>query len=78
MTLGSASYLIATIFLGLAARSCFLPGFRILRRLPWAVVFVISGAAVAHLQPWFLHSWKQISTLWGPEDGRAIGSEHSS
>ena len=47
MTLGSASYLISTIFMGFGGAKLFLPGFRVLRRLPWAAVFVISGAAVA-------------------------------
>jgi DNA segregation ATPase FtsK/SpoIIIE, S-DNA-T family len=66
MTLGSASYLIATIFLGFGGAKLLLPGFRILRRLPWAVVFVISGAAVAELQPWFLHSWRHDFNIMGP------------
>jgi DNA segregation ATPase FtsK/SpoIIIE, S-DNA-T family len=66
MTFGSASYLIATIFLGFGGAKLCLPGFRILRRLPWAVVFVISGAAVAHLQPWFLHSWRRDFNIMGP------------
>jgi DNA segregation ATPase FtsK/SpoIIIE, S-DNA-T family len=66
MTFGSASYLIATIFLGFGGAKLCLPGFRILRRLPWACVFVISGAAVAHLQPWFLHSWRRDFNIMGP------------
>jgi S-DNA-T family DNA segregation ATPase FtsK/SpoIIIE len=66
MTLGSASYLIATIFLGFGGAKLFIPGFRILRRLPWAAVFVISGAAVAHLQPWFLHTWRHDFNIMGP------------
>ena len=66
MTLGSASYLIATIFLGFGGAKLLLPGFRILRRLPWAVVFVISGSAVAHLQPWFLHDWRHDFNIMGP------------
>src|ERR1700731_1506232 len=66
MTLGSASFLIATIFLGFGGAKLFLPGFQILRRLPWAVVFVISGAAVAELQPWFLHSWRHDFNIMGP------------
>jgi S-DNA-T family DNA segregation ATPase FtsK/SpoIIIE len=66
MTLGSASYLIATIFLGFGGAKLCLPGFRIMRRLPWAVVFVISGAAVAHLQPWFLHTWRHDFNIMGP------------
>jgi DNA segregation ATPase FtsK/SpoIIIE, S-DNA-T family len=66
MTLGSASYLIATILLGFGGAKLCLPGFRILRRLPWAVVFVISGATVAHLQPWFLHTWRRDFNIMGP------------
>jgi DNA segregation ATPase FtsK/SpoIIIE, S-DNA-T family len=66
MTFGSASYLIATIFLGFGGAKLCLPGFRIMRRLPWAVVFVISGAAVANLQPWFLHSWRRDFNIMGP------------
>jgi S-DNA-T family DNA segregation ATPase FtsK/SpoIIIE len=66
MTLGSASYLIATILLGFGGAKLFLPGFRILRRLPWAIVFVISGAAVADLQPWFLHAWRRDFNIMGP------------
>jgi S-DNA-T family DNA segregation ATPase FtsK/SpoIIIE len=66
MTLGCASYLIATILLGFGGAKLFLPGFRILKRLQWAVVFVVSGAGVAHLQPWFLHSWKHDFNVLGP------------
>src|SRR3984885_15437137 len=66
MTLGSAPYLIATILLGFGGAKLCLPGFRILRRLPWAVVFVISGATVAHLQPWFLHTWRRDFNIMGP------------
>src|ERR1700726_4502023 len=66
LTLGSASYLISTIFLGFGGAKLFVPGFRILRRLPWAIVFVISGAAVADLQPWFLHAWRRDFNIMGP------------
>jgi DNA segregation ATPase FtsK/SpoIIIE, S-DNA-T family len=66
MTIGCASYLVATILLGFGGAKLFLPGFRILKRLQWAVVFVISGASVAHLQPWFLHAWKHDFNIMGP------------
>ncbi|MBV8143343.1 MAG: DNA translocase FtsK [Verrucomicrobia bacterium] len=66
MTLGSASYLVATVFLGFGGAKLFLPGFRILRRLPWVVVFVMSGAAVAHLQPWVLQNWRRDFNIMGP------------
>src|ERR1700736_4993150 len=66
MTLGGASYLISAVFLGFGGGKLFPPGFRILRRLPWAVVFVMSGAAVAHLQPWFLQNWRHDFNIMGP------------
>jgi DNA segregation ATPase FtsK/SpoIIIE, S-DNA-T family len=66
MIFGSASYLIAAILLGFGGAKLFLPGFRILKRLPWAAVFVISGASVAHLQPWFLHTWRHDFNIMGP------------
>jgi DNA segregation ATPase FtsK/SpoIIIE, S-DNA-T family len=66
LTLGAASYLIATIFLGFGGAKLFLPGFRIIKRLPWAVAFIVSGASVLHLQPWFLHTWRHEFNVMGP------------
>jgi S-DNA-T family DNA segregation ATPase FtsK/SpoIIIE len=66
LTLGAASYLIATIFLGFGGAKLFLPGFRIIKRLPWAVAFIVSGASVLHLQPWFLHTWRHEFNIMGP------------
>jgi S-DNA-T family DNA segregation ATPase FtsK/SpoIIIE len=66
LTLGAASYLIATIFLGFGGAKLFLPGFRIIKRLPWAVAFIVSGASVLHLQPWFLHTWRHEFNITGP------------
>jgi len=66
LTLGAASYLIATVFLGFGGAKLFLAGFRIIKRLPWAVAFIVSGAAVLHLQPWFLHTWRHEFNIMGP------------
>ena len=66
LTLGAASYLIATVFLGFGGAKLFLAGFRIIKRLPWAVAFIISGASVLHLQPWFLHTWRHEFNIMGP------------
>ena len=66
LTLGAASYLIATIFLGFGGAKLFLAGFRIIKRLPWAVAFIVSGASVLHLQPWFLHTWRHEFNIMGP------------
>jgi DNA segregation ATPase FtsK/SpoIIIE, S-DNA-T family len=66
LTLGAGSYLVATIFLGFGGAKLFLPNFRIAKRLPWALLFLISGASVIHLQPWFMHNWKQEFNILGP------------
>jgi S-DNA-T family DNA segregation ATPase FtsK/SpoIIIE len=66
MTLGAASYLVATIFLGFGGAKLFLPNFHIAKRLPWALLFLISGASVIHLQPWFMHNWKHEFNILGP------------
>jgi S-DNA-T family DNA segregation ATPase FtsK/SpoIIIE len=66
LTLGAASYLVATIFLGFGGAKLFLAGFRIIKRLPWAVAFIVSGASVLHLQTWFLHNWRHEFNIMGP------------
>jgi DNA segregation ATPase FtsK/SpoIIIE, S-DNA-T family len=66
LVFGAAAYLVTIIFLGCGGAKLFLPGFRLAKRVPWAFLFVISGAAVAHLQPWFLGSWKSEFNILGP------------
>jgi S-DNA-T family DNA segregation ATPase FtsK/SpoIIIE len=63
---GAAAYLVACIFLGFGGAKLFLPGFRIFKRLPWATLFVLTGAALAQIQPWFLHNWEQKIKVEGP------------
>jgi DNA segregation ATPase FtsK/SpoIIIE, S-DNA-T family len=65
LTLGAAAYLVASLFLGFGVAKLFLPGFRILKRLPWAVLFVITGSVLVQLQPWFLNGWQQEFKLIG-------------
>ncbi|MBV9998183.1 MAG: DNA translocase FtsK [Verrucomicrobia bacterium] len=74
MTVGVASYLVVSILLGFGGAKLFFPGFQISKRLLWALVFVASGASMAHLQPWFLHSltWKHEFVDLGP--GGWVGS----
>jgi S-DNA-T family DNA segregation ATPase FtsK/SpoIIIE len=66
LTLGAASYLVATVFLGFGGSKLFLPSFRIMRRLPWALVFMVSGASLINLQPWVLTTWKHDFNIMGP------------
>jgi len=66
LTLGAAAYLVASLLLGFGVAKLFLPGFRIFKRLPWALLFVVTGSALTQLQPWFLRSWEQQFKLLGP------------
>ena len=74
--LGAAAYLVACVFLGFGGAKLFLPGFRIFKRLPWAALFVLTGAALAQIQPWFLRNWEQKIKVEGPGGfaGKWIGS----
>ena len=73
---GAAAYLVACVFLGFGGAKLFLPGFRILKRLPWAALFVLTGAALAQIQPWFLRNWEQEFKVEGPGGfaGKWIGN----
>jgi DNA segregation ATPase FtsK/SpoIIIE, S-DNA-T family len=74
--LGAAAYLVACVFLGFGGAKLFLPGFRIFKRLPWVILFVLTGAALAQLQPWFLRNWEQEFKVEGPGGvaGKWIGN----
>ena len=52
---GAASFFVAVVLFGYGAVKLICPGWRLLRRLPWAVVFVVSAACIAHFQPSVLH-----------------------
>ncbi len=52
---GAASFLVAALLLGFGAVKLFVPNVRVRRRLPWAALFVVCGACLAQLQPWFIH-----------------------
>ncbi|HXL26987.1 MAG TPA: DNA translocase FtsK 4TM domain-containing protein, partial [Chthoniobacterales bacterium] len=73
---GAAAYLVACVFLGFGGAKLFLPGFRILKRLPWAALFVLTGAALVQIQPWFLQNWEQEFKVEGPGGfaGKWIGN----
>jgi S-DNA-T family DNA segregation ATPase FtsK/SpoIIIE len=66
LTLGAASYLVAAIILGFGGSKLFLPSFGIIRRLPWALLFTISGASLVNLQSWVLRTWRHDFNIMGP------------
>ena len=55
--LGAASYLLAVMLLGFGAGKMFFPKVRMADRIGWAALFLICGASLLHLQPWFLQNW---------------------
>jgi len=77
LTLGAAAYLLSSLLLGFGVAKLFLSGFRILTRLPWAFIFVVAGAALVQLQPWFLHGWEKQFNVRGPggELGYWVGAD---
>ncbi|MEO7932461.1 MAG: DNA translocase FtsK [Chthoniobacterales bacterium] len=70
LCIGAASYLVAALLLGYGGVKLAL-GSPLLRRLPWVVVFIVSGACLAQMQPWFLQSWAREFNNDGP--GGTIG-----
>ncbi|MDD5349472.1 MAG: DNA translocase FtsK [Chthoniobacteraceae bacterium] len=52
--LGSASFFLAVVLFGYGAVKLICPGWRILRRTPWAAAFILSAATLAHFRPSFI------------------------
>ncbi len=63
---GAASYLVAVIVFGCGAAKLMNPGFRALRRLPWALVFLLSAACLLQMQTFSLQEWHHIMKVRGP------------
>src|SRR5438477_12155062 len=64
--IGAASYLLAAILLGFGAAKLFYSGLRVTPRIPWIVLFIISGACLSQWQPWYLQGWKYAYNVQGP------------
>ena len=62
---GVASFLVAALLLGFGGVKLFVPGVRVQRRLGWMIVFVLCGAGLAQVQPWFIH-WNPDFNAHGP------------
>ena len=63
---GAASFLIAALLLGFGGAKLFVPAMDVARRLGWMILFVLSGACLAQLQPWFLHHLHGDFNAHGP------------
>ncbi|MEX0679734.1 MAG: DNA translocase FtsK [Pirellulales bacterium] len=65
--LGAASYLLAVVLIGFGGAKFLSHGLRLDRkRWAWIGAFVVTGACLAGIQPWFLQSWKEHFNILGP------------
>jgi DNA segregation ATPase FtsK/SpoIIIE, S-DNA-T family len=70
LLIGAASYFLAAVLLGFGAAKLFYPRLRVLARLPWIVLFLLSGACLLQLQTRYFFEWKKLN-IQGP--GGSIG-----
>jgi DNA segregation ATPase FtsK/SpoIIIE, S-DNA-T family len=77
-SIGAAAYLLAAILLGFGAAKLFYPGLRVVPRLAWIGLFIISGACLLHVQPYHLRGWHAAFNIQGPGGwiGYALADEH--
>ena len=66
LTLGAASYFIASVLFFFGGAKLFHLNLRILPRLPWVFLFVASGACLLQLQTSYLRGWKHAFNIQGP------------
>jgi len=70
LLIGAASYFLAAVLLGFGAAKLFYPRLRVIVRLPWIVLFIVSGACLLQLQTRYFFDWKKLN-IQGP--GGSIG-----
>src|SRR5438874_7088263 len=77
-SIGAAAYLLTAILLGFGAAKLFYPGLRVVPRLGWIGLFVVSGACLLHVQPYHLRGWHAAFNIQGPGGwiGYAFADEH--
>jgi DNA segregation ATPase FtsK/SpoIIIE, S-DNA-T family len=63
---GAASYLWIIVLAGYGIAKLTTRGFLIRERLGWSFLFVLSGACLLQLQPWFLKGWNKAFHIEGP------------
>jgi DNA segregation ATPase FtsK/SpoIIIE, S-DNA-T family len=70
LLIGAASYFLAAALLGFGAAKLFYPRLRVIARLPWIILFIVSGACLLQLQTRYFFDWKKLN-IQGP--GGSIG-----
>ena len=64
--IGAASFLLAAILLGFGTAKLFHYSLRVTPRIPWIVLFIISGACLLQLQTSRLQGWRAAFNIQGP------------
>ena len=64
--IGAASYLLAAILLGFGAVKLFHPKLRVAPRIPWIILFILSGACLVQFQTSHLQGWRLAFNIQGP------------
>src|SRR5207247_5997165 len=70
LLIGAASYFLAVVLLGFGAAKLFYPRLRVIARLPWIILFIVSGACLLQLQTRYFFDSKKLN-IQGP--GGSIG-----
>jgi S-DNA-T family DNA segregation ATPase FtsK/SpoIIIE len=73
---GAAAFLVAVTLFGLGAVKLIKPDTSLLKRLPWVVLFIVSGASLLQIQHSVLRDWPHLMKVRGPggEIGLWLGS----
>jgi S-DNA-T family DNA segregation ATPase FtsK/SpoIIIE len=66
LMIGAASYLLAVVLLGFGGAKLFHSRLRVLPRLGWIVLFIVSGACLLQLQTQHLQGWRTAFNIQGP------------
>ena len=66
MMLGAASYLLAVVLFGFGGAKLFHSKLRVMPRVGWIALFIISGACLLQLQTQHLQGWRALFNIQGP------------
>ncbi|MEY2559952.1 MAG: segregation ATPase FtsK/SpoIIIE, family [Verrucomicrobiota bacterium] len=66
LMIGAASYLLAVVLLGFGGAKLFHSNLRVTPRIPWIVLFIVSGACLLQLQTQHLQGWRTAFNIQGP------------
>ncbi len=77
LLMGAASYLLAVVLLGFGGAKLFNPRLRLIPRLIWIVLFLVSAACLLQVQTQHLQGWRTAFNIQGPGGwiGYALGKK---